>query len=703
MVLPITDSRLPSIKATQQACLHKQALVAIMMTDPLCSACETIMKSAIDSSFWRLSRRPHHGTFESFYNATMQRCYICSTVLKRLGGNPQTIWRDGNVTWQPMQYSVVFSLDDEIERIKLNVYVAAPSDQLTVISFWMVPQHSELVDADVYSMRVRDLPHLGNSIRCLFTKPHLETSTSSPATLQTIREWYLMCRASHEHCDALTLPDPWCPSRLVDIGDTDQTGWKLHLTSGRDNPPPAYITLSYRWGSNDDFKLTESKLKTGFRGQIKDLPQTFKDAIVVARLLSVRFLWIDRLCIIQDSASDWSLESETMRDIYANSLCNIAASASTNPDGGLFRLREPEIVRPGTLTASFENLAKTVYHIVETDFVDHQVFSGPLHTRGWVFQERILAPRTIHFAEHQVFWECSAGIKCEYFPQGVPMPSPFKNKLGLSLCPSSAGTSQKVPDSTEVIRLWTKLVEQYTQCSFTDNRDRLIAFCGIARLFQGLTGDQYAAGLWKSQLVDELSWFVREPAVRSCAEYRAPTWSWASISGPVVASIGSCKAQQKHVEVLDVQVQSSLPNSLGSVIAGTITLRGSLLKATCATAEDAEVCLLTIEPQHSKYRMLPDVLEAKLKQGCILMCLPLRTLVYKRFVEAEGVRTSSEEVPRTQFLVLKPSVTAMDVYERIGLLQVDMFDWIERSGIKITEEGLAVYTTDREIPKITFV
>ena len=145
--------------------------------------------------------------------------------------------------------------------------------------------------------------------------------------------------------------------------------------------------------------LTESDLKSEFRGRIEDLPRTFKDAILVARRLSVRYLWIDRLCILQDSKMDWERESLAMRHVYANSLCNIAASASTNPEGGLFRSRDPEHIRPGFVRAAFATSEYKFYHIVDKNYSDRQVFAGPLQRRGWVFQERILAPRTVHFTE----------------------------------------------------------------------------------------------------------------------------------------------------------------------------------------------------------------------------------------------------------------------------------------------------------------
>ena len=30
----------------------------------------------------------------------------------------------------------------------------------------------------------------------------------------------------------------------------------------------------------------------------------------------------------------------------------------------------------------------------------------PLSRRGWVLQERLLSPRTLHYSEGQMYWEC---------------------------------------------------------------------------------------------------------------------------------------------------------------------------------------------------------------------------------------------------------------------------------------------------------
>lgn len=116
-----------------------------------------------------------------------------------------------------------------------------------------------------------------------------------------------------------------------------------------------------------------------------------------------------------------------MRHVYANASCNIAASASTDPHGGLFRSRDPEMIRPGLVSVPFSKSERKNHYIFDKSYVDRQIFDGPLHRRGWVFQERLLAPKVLHFADEQVFWECFTEHKCEGFPRGIPFYFPLKD------------------------------------------------------------------------------------------------------------------------------------------------------------------------------------------------------------------------------------------------------------------------------------
>ncbi|RKK88459.1 hypothetical protein BFJ69_g314 [Fusarium oxysporum] len=183
------------------------------------------------------------------------------------------------------------------------------------------------------------------------------------------------------------------------------------------------MTLSYRWAKNLSIVLLNSNLEEFRRSApISRLPKTFKEAITVARRLSIKYLWIDSLCIIQDSPEDWARESLQMHQVYANSACTISATASEGPDEGLFRSRIVQETLIGHIKVQFADGKPRRFDVWDQDHMQ-RLTQGPLTDRGWVFQERILSPRVLHFAKTQAVWECFEMHKSEMFPCWSPRPA----------------------------------------------------------------------------------------------------------------------------------------------------------------------------------------------------------------------------------------------------------------------------------------
>ncbi|XXG97823.1 hypothetical protein Hte_004137 [Hypoxylon texense] len=151
-------------------------------------------------------------------------------------------------------------------------------------------------------------------------------STDSLPAWELCRSWIDSCIESHEACKG---PHPssdsqWWPTRLLyigslgdkDFGDDDLTTLNIQLHKTQDNPPIGpYMTLSHCWGvSGEMLKLTvdtyEHRIKNGF--SYAELPKTFQDAVRLSRFLRGEYIWIDSLCIIQDSHDDWIRESKMM-------------------------------------------------------------------------------------------------------------------------------------------------------------------------------------------------------------------------------------------------------------------------------------------------------------------------------------------------------------------------------------------------------
>jgi hypothetical protein len=98
-----------------------------------------------------------------------------------------------------------------------------------------------------------------------------------------------------------------------------------------------------------------------------------------------------------------------METVFSSAYCVIAASRANGTSSGfLWERPEREAVRlDGYLTND------SVYVSEAIDDFQHDVIEGALNKRGWVLQERALAPRTIYFTENQTYWECGHGVRCE--------------------------------------------------------------------------------------------------------------------------------------------------------------------------------------------------------------------------------------------------------------------------------------------------
>ncbi|GKT40318.1 uncharacterized protein ColSpa_00499 [Colletotrichum spaethianum] len=144
---------------------------------------------------------------------------------------------------------------------------------------------------------------------------------------------------------------------------------------------------------------------------IEETSQTFRDAFDATRKLNLRYIWIDSLCIIQDSEEDWREQSAQMIQVYSNAFINITATHAPDGQHGCFVERDPATTGPVTVRLEWGPNPGTYYMINPEDF-QHNVERAPLHKRAWVVQERIMAQRSIHCCKSQLFWECSeAGVQ----------------------------------------------------------------------------------------------------------------------------------------------------------------------------------------------------------------------------------------------------------------------------------------------------
>ncbi|TAQ83957.1 hypothetical protein B7494_g7719 [Chlorociboria aeruginascens] len=654
--------------------------------------------------------------------------------------------------------------------------------------------------------------------------PALEAGNGvNTPSMNTINFWIEKCHKNHPLCrrDRAPLLNRRF-ARILDVGDVpDAPDVRLCLA---DQLPPdvKYMTLSHCWGGATS-KIPSLTTKTYEeylqRIIVVNLPRTFRDAINLTRHLGIQYLWIDSLCIIQDSRSDWLSQADLMGEVYQGSYLNVAATKASNPTEGLFTSRNPLSIIPlrisirgkipdgivvqqerhplsslrledatilvashitsvevieneldlntclGNNNGAFDpngrdfsfsgrnvNIVGTTLHaelrtirgewkstciglkgLVEgisvrssprlvsgstllyldsktieprldlnkylgnnngafdidgenfalsakcvsltgttleaelkaeeggwrlssidlSSFINwssgrfcvdksidrkarifydvdnnsylkfsEQVTVSKLCTRGWVFQERLLAPRVVHFAKQQLFWECVSSQGLEEKPSvevdhrqacarnskldfktwdlfsDVLLQVPVEKELGLNyiwtsikamygrdktpLCKENLAQDANVLQQARqlcfgenkwtsthpLIRYWSMFISSYSRADLTYIEDRLVAIAGLARILSSNTGLRYAAGLWVIQLPRQLLWNFahsgRQP--KQIEKYVAPSWSWASNPG-ILSSRGlqlepilETMGAMDLIKVLSIDVQGVMQN-----------------------------------------------------------------------------------------------------------------------------------------------
>ncbi|GME63354.1 heterokaryon incompatibility protein [Neofusicoccum parvum] len=314
-----------------------------------------------------------------------------------------------------------------------------------------------------------------------------------------------------------------------------------------------YATLSHSWGHTQSLRLIQNNLEILQNGiNIETLPRTFQHAVCVARKLGLRYLWIDSLCILQDSADDWRRESAMMRHVYSNGSLNIAATAASGDQDGLSFQRNPHSSRHITVNITWKHPDLVShkppgrYYIFNGGIWDREVESAPLNKRGWVLQERSLSPRILHFGRTQLYWQCNTALRSEMFPRdlrtknlGPHVPrvtSRFTTRLRALQQQQSGQPAATEHELAGAHAHWSELVNAYSATRLSRPADKLIAVQALAETMQDATGDAYVAGLWRSRLAEDVLWRTdvdeRRP-LRRPARWRAPTWSWASLDAQV--------------------------------------------------------------------------------------------------------------------------------------------------------------------------
>ena len=411
-------------------------------------------------------------------------------------------------------------------------------------------------------------------------------------------EWIRQCRSTHKNCNRLSETAEgshrWLPTRLLDVSRQDKESEDTIRLISRPSlqESKGYVSLSYCWGEDDSFtKLVSAKLSAFQSGiELTELPQTFRDAVQVTRRLNYRYLWIDALCIIQDSPQDWLQEALSMAKVFASSCLNLAAADSKGADGGLFRDREPGTLNGCEISIGWERLGKLalekdIYHVVRHEGLSRLLNHSKLEQRGWTFQERLLSPRTLHFGEDQIYWECFESGRSEAYPD---IEAADTVAVGGHL--DRRSLKQRFEQASRhggALYVWNEITRIYSRRKLTFSSDKLVALSGIAaQMTRVFKPEDYLAGLWRPSLPQSLLWYTPKGGV-SARQYRAPSWSWASIDGEIDYA---SRLQGPIVAEVLASTVSANDGSFGPVTDGSLLMKGFVCRAASILPRPSRFC-----------------------------------------------------------------------------------------------------------------
>jgi len=504
---------------------------------------------------------------------------------------------------------------------------------------------------------------------------NVNPNTWSENSWGTVRRWISNCFSKHGQCTPISeLHQRKLPRRLLEIYEGDRI--RIRTLERASNHEIEYLALSHCWGSGPKLKLrsdTEALLREGV--EISQLSKTFQDAILVTKKFwdefGIRYLWIDSLCILQDSDSDWRNESAIMGEIYQNAFCTLAATAAEDGSRGLFFDRDPQTVLPCLIPVVPSNQPKRVLRCMDTDDWIQNVNHAPLNSRSWVLQERLLSPRVLHFAANQLYWECSGQEACESFPEGLPgeFGEQFKQLLPFS---GASNALRGGPDqnSRGPYLVWDEIMKKYSAGNLSRQSDRLVALSGIARKLQRhvIPQDTYLAGLWKTDLPFQLLWDVedRGQPPQPWGGYIAPTWSWASRVTTVPCEKETWTAASPVVDITSTVVTSVDQDRMGQINGGYLRLcgvlaRGNLSRVHQPGSSTPGIALKVGDKTiWSAICRLDDGIHKTTYLPHVTYCLPV-------------LRGSRNRIPRYKGLLLVPTGRELE-FRRYGTFTADSFE-----------------------------
>ena len=516
------------------------------------------LEMAQNSKYEEVFRFP---TIKEIRNSAKSGCHVCA------------MWC---VSLQKSTYSSTIRDEDSCElTIYRNPYdwaLKLSTDKLSVRL--LLSQATENLNRTVFGEAIWDMGVVSEFTKTRMTalQPLSSTNTGHRAIPQ-IKDWLRVCETEHEQCRIKTGSEHHHAKsfRLIHVGTDIHPTVRLVSTHELGHLP-RYTTLSHRWTTvTQATQLTWKNLGARLVSiQTDAWPKIYRQALSFTQQLGIQYIWIDSMCIVQDSRDDlpkqdWDEQATLMDYIYTNGVMNLAGFQNENFDG-FTATRNLLTEAPCVLTRNSE--PRTHYLCSVEHHNQNAVDLSPLANRGWIFQERLLSRRAVHFG-YQLYWECPSLRACEVFPTGFDRPlgvhgprveyaRDFKQTFKATLLEPQVCNYEKTV--RDLHNLWGEILSMYSKTNLTMLSDRLIALRGIVNALlehYRLPETSYAAGIWQPCLPVMLVWRSSKKHTtteearsrRQTLLQHFPSWSWASSDGPVGVGYSdySYHANLKHL------------------------------------------------------------------------------------------------------------------------------------------------------------
>lgn len=522
------------------------------MDTELCESCQAINIEQLDAGH-------KHGSSCARIFETRVKCSLCNLLCAACFEDPNLLPAQTCLYLRKSPSDTVSSLDGTVSWAGACDVFCIPDSYEQPAEHYQPLGFLRIFATDVCGSDVLKLLH-GRPI----TPPDCDTA------IRRCRTWLSTCLSDHPSCrlalsgDTLNdnISQPKLPTRVIDV-----TGpARLFITGGKTS---TYLALSYCWGkvvssnpASTKFSLTKGTVQAYIQAlPHDDLPKTIRDAIEVTRRLGFRYLWVDSVCIVQDSEGDWQRESRNMGRIFQNATCVIAATAAENNTEGLFSRNYSDVMVNGSdvLQKSIirtpcrsqgrimgqmcvAQMSRLPWPCINLKSFQQEMEQSSWHQRAWVVQERILARRILHFGQTQLFFECQYETMAEasalpllHTPQyelqskrairkRIANEATMVNSLTAAsrelrslraiaaLSYDSArymlGTLTSDVASSAQARFWSRVVSQYNATAITRQSDKLFAILGLAQMVASRLSLTYCAGLWVEDIARSLYWWA---------------------------------------------------------------------------------------------------------------------------------------------------------------------------------------------------